>query len=168
MQLNQYRRQSGRKGGTTMNQITLNEIFEKVKTFFREEPLRFNMDVWCNLSLVPNVLTPPCKTVGCLAFGIIEATGQKHPYHQTFAEAARQTLGIDESVSDKLFYVENWPQPYRNDYQISTTDYIRHRYNAMQEDQYSLAVCKYLKSRMVETLCDRLDHFLSFEAPADA
>src|SRR5205085_3736773 len=131
MQLNQHRRQSGRKGGTTMNEPTLNEIFQKVKTFFREEPLRFDMELWCSRSMISTVLTPPCRTVGCLAYGIIMATGQEHPLYETFAEAARQTLGIDEMVSAKLFYVENWPQPFKSDYLISHNDYRKSAYEAI-------------------------------------
>jgi hypothetical protein len=148
---------------------TLSDIFEKVKTFFREEPLRFDMDTWCSHPLQLTPVSPPCGTIGCLAYGIVTVT-ENAPYAESYASCARRILGIDETLSELLFYVENWPQPYKSDYIRSQADFTLRLVKIEYENQDpdDIAVCKYLKERMVITLCLRLDYFLAEEAPLDA
>jgi hypothetical protein len=96
----------------------------KIKQHILEEPNRLAMDNWIqkhepgtcisdSYSLVIEQIVPSCGTTGCLAGWSALLRGLDESCFDKYLEA--HFLGIPSSI----FFVDNWPNPYRDMYQES-------------------------------------------------
>jgi hypothetical protein len=97
---------------------------QAVRDHIAAEPRRLNMGTWLERWDNPGKNTilalPPCGTVGCIAGWLIllnnkeeEALPMGFP---GFARTGAQLLGLNAEEVKEIFFVDSWPEPYRNEY----------------------------------------------------
>lgn len=136
------------------------EAFEKLKATLREEPRRFNMSTWFGGQAMITSQSPPCGTVACLAGwiclnhgyglfnsdddllgGLVTITKNGVPYTYNVSTEAAKILDVPGRRAFQLFYIDDWPLGFRNEYEI-----------AMQRKNYVEAV---------EVACRVIDDFVA-------
>lgn len=154
-----------------MNDIPKNptELFERIITYFREEPCRLNMETWQSNFLFPeigstnkeNPLIPPCGTIGCLAFAAVFCSGLTK-LNGNIPSTAKRLLQLTDEEADKLFYTDGWPEPMKSDHERCLNDFEKHKimYRAGRGDLEAIAIGKYLRERMAWSLIARVNYFI--------
>lgn len=136
--------------------------------YFEKEPLRFNMRDWIQrLNPNPDPHTPPCHTAACIAGSLIilEAKAQNmgvvdYIYANRtnrdgagwYEKKAAEILEIDENQARRLFYTEQWPINYKQDYDHFDDDFCFCQHPHL---------ISYIKRQMVRVLQQRVATFIA-------
>lgn len=106
------------------------KLLRKVAKHIAEEPRRLEMEYMTTpLSKITPKDRPPCGTVACIAGWALILTKEARYANTNFpvdesgdevcADAAENLLGISDG--QKLFYVNDWPNPFRDLYVAAKT-----------------------------------------------
>lgn len=130
--------------GDEMEKPRLNvRLLRKVKKHILEEPRRLLMRTWvCRKSYdEPTFVTDDyttaskfadCGTAACIAGWTCILAGEERPVDISFTAAA--LLGLRNG--DRLFMVENWPEPYRAHYRQARSQKARAKTAAERIDHF--------------------------------
>lgn len=103
------------------------DLLMRVIEQIEEEPRRLYMHGWGSRVDANEEGNPPCGTVGCIAGWASLLNGahikeDKHGFYNEHGEAipvgqhAADILNITDYEANRLFYVEDWPLEFLNDY----------------------------------------------------
>lgn len=122
-------------------------VLDAIKAHFREDPRRLFMEQWYvrKGSLTHHIKFrdydyPPCGTVACIAGWICLLFGDKQPppdFRETETANALMGLGSYTLYTDRLYYLDKWPEEFRDAYKLAHTPEER-----------------------TEVTCNRIDHFI--------
>jgi len=135
--------------------------------YFRQEPLRLDMDDWVRVSNHPDMYEPPCGTVACLAGSAIVLRAKEQnvpvlqlyrdikygptddsPSKQSLEDFGREFYDLTVDQAKALFYTGRWPEPY---------DKLYRRLNADFQRCTHPHVLPHIKKAMVYVLEERVD-----------
>ena len=101
------------------------ELLRKIRSSILENPQNFDMSTWfdsedgCDENLIGRgescAVLDQCGTTGCIAGWALHLTKSINTGN-TFWEQAQKILELSKNQAENLFYVNNWPDKYRDAY----------------------------------------------------
>ena len=138
-------------------------LLRNIQSVILEQPLRLNMYDWIEESS-----RSPCGTVGCIAGHAVLIDTLKKA-HKTFKDKkflksilpdlrrsyiskdAAKLLGLTKKQASKLYFVADWPEPFKTDY-----------YEIIHEDDYPNAemITKKSREKLAQITSNRIEYFI--------
>ncbi len=149
-----------------INKPAVNEL----KKLLREDPLRFDMGIFISGMCPQDKVWPSCKTVGCIAGWIIlKDRLLKNSLTVTsknlskigrgqgvadYCKEASKILGLNVSAARKLFFVNDWPEMFRDKFYKMNYEWCNVSPQSGREKLIQI------KRRMVEVAIRRINYFI--------
>lgn len=109
------------------------ELFEKVKAYLREQPLRLDMEDWISTYVGSDEYKPPCNTVCCIAGACLLVSGTVKSESEYLASnispstKAKELFGLTSDEANQMFMVSHWPYDLKMEYYRTREKYLTYR-----------------------------------------